>query len=90
MTRGEHSFAVILRLALAVAAAVVLFVAGHDMRGLASEAGDSVAEAFDHAVGLLCYGLALGCLALAIPAVYGRSADARRGVMDDEDEDNDR
>lgn len=70
MSNDAHGLLSALRLVLGVAAAVLLFKAGHDMRTLSSQAGDTVAEFFDHALGLMCYGFALASLMIAIPTTF--------------------
>lgn len=100
MPRTDLTIAAIMRLALGVAAAVLFFKAGHQMRQLQSVSGDTVAEAFDHYVGLLSYGLGLAALMAAIPVSFVRTheelpreiaiaaldADDEEALAQDEDE----
>lgn len=70
MNRDALHALAILRLILGVIAAIVLFVAGHHMRQEASISGDTVAESFDHDMGLLSYGLGFAALMASIPMSY--------------------
>jgi hypothetical protein len=56
----------ILRFVVACVAAVVFYSAGQDMREITSVSGDSIAEAFYHALGLFSWGMAVLSLALGI------------------------
>jgi len=73
MPRTDLTVAAVLRIALGVTAAVLFFVAGHDMRQLQSEAGNTVAELFDHYLGLLSYGLGFAALMAALPVAFVRT-----------------
>lgn len=90
MSNDAHGLLSALRFVLGVAAAVLLFKAGHDMRTLSSQAGDTVAEFFDHALGLMCYGFALASLMIAIPTAFIQQTSARESspdfVLDADDE----
>ena len=56
------------RLIAGIAAAIAFVVAGAEMTSLESEAGNTVAEAFDNAMGVFSYGMAALSIALAMPA----------------------
>jgi NADH pyrophosphatase NudC (nudix superfamily) len=58
----------LVRLVVALGAALMFVLAGSQMTSLKSEAGNSVAEAFDNAMGVFSYGMAALALALGIPA----------------------
>jgi hypothetical protein len=56
----------IAKVLLSIVAAAILAFAGYQMVGLHSVGGNSVAELFDNAVGIMCFGL--GALSLAYAA----------------------
>jgi hypothetical protein len=56
----------ILRFVAACVAAAVFFVAGVQMREITSVSGDSIDEAFYHALGLFSWGMAVLSLTLGI------------------------
>src|SRR6476620_1449472 len=56
-----------MRPAVGVFAAIMFLIAGWQMVSLQSEAGNTVAEAFDHAVGWFSFGMAALSVAIAIP-----------------------
>jgi len=66
MSEGEGDALLVLRFLGAVIAAVVFYSAGQEMRDITSISGDSIAEAFYHAVGLFSWGMAILSLALGI------------------------
>lgn len=65
-----------LRFTLGLIAAAFLVVAGVEMRGIESVAGDTINEAFYQAVGLLSWGLAVASIAVTLPVEgFGRESD---------------
>ncbi len=56
-----------LRFTFGLIAAALFAVAGAEMRGIESVAGDTINEAFYQAVGLLCWGLAVASVAVTLP-----------------------
>ena len=60
-----------IRAVLGIAAAIAFAVAGYQMVSLHSQAGNSIAELFDQAVGILSFGLALLSVAIAAPSTRG-------------------
>lgn len=56
-----------MRLLMGLVAAAVFAFAGYLMVNLQSQSGNTVAEAFDHAVGVFSFGMAVLSIAVAVP-----------------------
>lgn len=64
----------VVRFVVATIAAIAFAAAGAQMTGLESAAGNTVAEAFDNAMGIFSYGMAALSIAVGLPVQSGPAA----------------